>query len=127
MEGKIFKNNNEFALYIENLVIEKRMTHMDAVLLYCEQNFIDPEDISKLINKNLKQKIEMNMIAEGYYAVRSIYSISRQHNIHLPIIEAVYHIVYEKANPQAEMNKLKGGFGLVWPPLFFTRQGQDHF
>jgi hypothetical protein len=66
MEGKIFKNNNEFALYIENLVIEKRMTHMDAVLLYCEQNFIDPEDISKLINKNLKQKIEMNMIDQNY-------------------------------------------------------------
>jgi glycerol-3-phosphate dehydrogenase (NAD(P)+) len=53
-------------------------------------------------------QIEMNMIAEGYYAVRSIYSISRQHHIHLPIIEAVYNIVYEKANPQVEMNKLKG-------------------
>lgn len=66
MEGKIFKNNNEFALYIENLVIEKKITHMDAVLLYCEQNFIDPEDISKLINKNLKQKIEMNMIDQNY-------------------------------------------------------------
>jgi hypothetical protein len=66
MEGKIFKNNNDFALYIENLVIEKKMTHMDAVLLYCEQNFIDPEDISKLINKNLKQKIEMNMIDQNY-------------------------------------------------------------
>jgi len=66
MEGKIFKNNNEFALYIENLVIERKMTHMDAVLLYCEQNFIDPEDISKLINKNLKQKIEMNMIDQKY-------------------------------------------------------------
>jgi hypothetical protein len=66
MEGKIFKNNNEFALYIENLVIERKMTHMDAVLLYCQQNFIDPEDISKLINKNLKQKIEMNMIEQNY-------------------------------------------------------------
>jgi glycerol-3-phosphate dehydrogenase (NAD(P)+) len=53
-------------------------------------------------------QIEMNMIAEGYYAVRSIYSISRQHQIKLPIIEAVYNIVYEKANPMLEMNKLKG-------------------
>jgi hypothetical protein len=39
---------------------------MDAVLLYCEKNFIDPEDISKLINKNLKQKIELNMIEANY-------------------------------------------------------------
>jgi glycerol-3-phosphate dehydrogenase (NAD(P)+) len=50
----------------------------------------------------------MNMMAEGDYAVRSIHAITQQHNIHLPIIEAVYNIVYEKANPQAEMNKLKG-------------------
>ncbi len=53
-------------------------------------------------------QIEMNMIAEGYYAVRSIYLISKQHHIKLPIIDAVYHIVYEKANPLTEMNTLKG-------------------
>jgi len=66
MEGKIFKNTNEFALFIEELVVDKRISHMDAVLLYCEKNFIDPEDISKLINKNLKQKIELNMIESNY-------------------------------------------------------------
>lgn len=53
-------------------------------------------------------QIEMNMIAEGYYAVRSIYLISKQHQIKLPIIDAVYHIVYEKTNPLIEMNTLKG-------------------
>jgi hypothetical protein len=62
MEGKIFKNTNEFALFIESIVSEKRVSHMDAVLMYCEKNFIDPEDISSLINKNLKQKIELNFI-----------------------------------------------------------------
>jgi hypothetical protein len=66
MEGKIFKNTNEFALFIESIVQEKRISHMDAVLLYCEQNFIDPEDISRMINKNLKQKIELNMIEQNY-------------------------------------------------------------
>jgi glycerol-3-phosphate dehydrogenase (NAD(P)+) len=53
-------------------------------------------------------QIEMNMIAEGYYAVRSIYLISKQHKIKLPIIDAVYRIVYEKINPLVEMNTLKG-------------------
>ena len=66
MQGKMFKNNNEFALFIEDLVVEKRISHMDAVLLYCEQNYIDPEDISKMVNKNLKQKIELNMIELNY-------------------------------------------------------------
>ena len=62
MEGRIFKNTNEFALFIEQIVQERKMTHMEAVLKYCEENFIDPEDISSLINKSLKQKIELNMI-----------------------------------------------------------------
>jgi glycerol-3-phosphate dehydrogenase (NAD(P)+) len=53
-------------------------------------------------------QMEMNMIAEGYYAVRSIYLIAKQHQIKLPIIDAVYHIVYEKTNPLVEMNTLKG-------------------
>jgi hypothetical protein len=66
MEGKIFKNTNDFALYIESVVQEKRISHMDAVLLFCEVNFIDPEDISRMINKNLKQKIELNMIEQNY-------------------------------------------------------------
>lgn len=66
MEPKMFKNTNEFSLYIESLVVEKRISHMDAVLLYCEQNFIDPEDISGMINKNLKQKIELNAIESNY-------------------------------------------------------------
>ena len=62
MEGKMFKNTNEFALYIESIVQEKKISHMDAVLYYCEQNYIDPEDIAPLINKSLKQKIELDMI-----------------------------------------------------------------
>jgi hypothetical protein len=66
MEGRIFKNTNEFSIYIESLVVEKRISHMDAVLLYCHENFIDPEDISSMINKNLKQKIELNMIELNY-------------------------------------------------------------
>jgi glycerol-3-phosphate dehydrogenase (NAD(P)+) len=52
-------------------------------------------------------QIEMNMIAEGYFAVKSIYLISKQHHIKLPIIDSVYHIVYEKANPLLEMNTLR--------------------
>lgn len=62
MEGRMFKNTNEFAIYIEQLVQEKKMSHMDAVLYYCQENFIDPEDIAKMINKSLKQKIELDMI-----------------------------------------------------------------
>ena len=33
---------------------------MDAVLLYCKQNEIEPEKVSSLITKGLKEKIEAN-------------------------------------------------------------------
>ena len=34
---------------------------MDAVLKYCEENFLEPDDIKNLINKTLKDKIENDM------------------------------------------------------------------
>jgi hypothetical protein len=56
----MFKNSNEFSLHIEQLVIEKRVNHMDSVLEYCKENYLEPEDVKSLINKSLKEKIEMN-------------------------------------------------------------------
>ena len=55
----------DFSLFIENLAIEKKLTRMDAILLYCADNFIDPMDIVPNISKSLKDKIEMEMIEEG--------------------------------------------------------------
>ncbi|QJW88799.1 NAD(P)H-dependent glycerol-3-phosphate dehydrogenase [Spirosoma taeanense] len=51
---------------------------------------------------------EMNMIAEGYYAVKSIYEINRRCGVDMPIVDAVYKILYDRAAPTGEMNGLKG-------------------
>ncbi|MFD2574293.1 NAD(P)H-dependent glycerol-3-phosphate dehydrogenase [Spirosoma soli] len=51
---------------------------------------------------------EMNMIAEGYYAVKSIYEVNQRFKVNMPIVEAVYNILYERAVPTGEMNQLKG-------------------
>lgn len=56
----MFKNSNEFSIHIEQTAKEKRMTHMDAVLEYCKENSLEPEDVAKLISKSLKDKIEMD-------------------------------------------------------------------
>ncbi len=40
-------------------------------------------------------KLEMNMIAEGYYATNSFFKINSQYNIYMPILEAVYNILYK--------------------------------
>jgi len=52
--------------------------------------------------------IEMNMIAEGYYAVKSIYELYKDSGLEMPITRAVYHILYEKISPAIEMQLLKG-------------------
>ena len=63
----MFDNAREFSLYIEKLVKEKRISHMDAVLVYCKENFIEPEDIKKLINKSLRDKIKVNATELNYF------------------------------------------------------------
>ena len=49
-----------FTLTIENIVKEKDITHMDAVLWYCEQEDLEPDSLGTLISKGLKEKIEAN-------------------------------------------------------------------
>ena len=53
-----FKTQRTFELEIEQIVKNYKMSHMQAVLHYCEMNDIDPSSIGRLISKTLKQKIE---------------------------------------------------------------------
>ncbi|SVC63677.1 uncharacterized protein METZ01_LOCUS316531, partial [marine metagenome] len=48
---------SKFALIIEGYVKDKNLNYMDAVVLYCEENNIDPSNIKPLVNKHLKEKI----------------------------------------------------------------------
>ena len=48
---------SKFALLIENIVKDKKVSYMEAVVLYCEENGIDPSNIKPLVNKHLKEKI----------------------------------------------------------------------
>jgi hypothetical protein len=57
----MFKGAAAFSLHIEELARNNRMSHMDAVLKYCADNYLEPEDIKSLINKTLKDKIERDM------------------------------------------------------------------
>jgi len=49
-----------FSLQIENIAKEKKITHMEAVLWYCKNEGIEPDTVSNLLSKGLKQKIEAN-------------------------------------------------------------------
>jgi glycerol-3-phosphate dehydrogenase (NAD(P)+) len=51
-------------------------------------------------------QVEMNMIAEGYYAVKCVYEINKTYKVQMPIMDAVYHIIYQGANVRREIQKL---------------------
>lgn len=51
-------------------------------------------------------QMEMDMIAEGYYALKSVNNRSKEYGIDMPIVEAVYNVVYEKISPAVEMRNL---------------------
>lgn len=48
-------------------------------------------------------KLEMLMVAEGYYAARSIKEINDKYNVDMPITQAVYNILYNFHSPKKEM------------------------
>ena len=55
-----FTTSKTFTIAIENIAKEKKLTHMDAVLYYCEKEGIEPDSVGSLVSKGLKEKIEAN-------------------------------------------------------------------
>ena len=49
-----------FAVIVDELVRTKNLTHMEAILYYCEQNMLEPESVTKWIDKCLKEKIQLD-------------------------------------------------------------------
>jgi len=51
-------------------------------------------------------QLEMNMIAEGYYAANCLQEVNKKYHVEMPISKAVYAILYQKSNPVTEMKQL---------------------
>ena len=50
----------KFALIVDELVRTKHLTHMEAIIYYCEQNMLEPASVTKWIDKCLKEKIQLD-------------------------------------------------------------------
>jgi hypothetical protein len=60
MELHLMNTTKTFSMEIENIAKEKRITHMEAILWHCNKQGIEPDTVSSLISKSLKEKVEAN-------------------------------------------------------------------
>jgi hypothetical protein len=61
----MFEDSKSFSLYIDQMAREKKCSHVDAILEYCKENYIDPQEIKSLINKSLKEKMKTDFQESG--------------------------------------------------------------
>ena len=53
-----FLSKSKFSKMIEEAVVQKKLSYMDAILDICEKNNIEPEDVRKFVSPIIRDKLE---------------------------------------------------------------------
>lgn len=87
--------------------------YLGDLLVTCYSLHSRNRTFGNMIGKGYSVKatqLEMNMIAEGYYASRCIFEINKDIGAYMPVAQKVYAILFENLHPEEAYMELEKGF-----------------
>lgn len=107
----------EMARFVEAVSPDHRSicdsAYLGDLLVTAYSHFSRNHTFGTMIGKGYSVKsaqIEMEMVAEGFYGTKCIHEINQIYNVNMPILDAVYNILYDKKMPLIEIRNLKDTF-----------------
>ncbi|HEX8315257.1 MAG TPA: NAD(P)H-dependent glycerol-3-phosphate dehydrogenase [Flavisolibacter sp.] len=85
--------------------------YLGDLLVTCYSLYSRNRTFGNMIGKGYTVKsaqLEMNMVAEGYYASRCIYNLNKNIGADIPIAETIFRILWERQLPAEGFEKVEG-------------------